>query len=156
MNNIVQSRLAAINEEQRKLRAMQEQAAATRDQALAQLAQYRDLELRLSGAATVLQELIGAISAAEHDQALQEQAAKDQAALVAIQDKVLEVVRRIKCSNEHPASTGDRLDLDELGIVVLVAKLKDAFDVDLDLNKETLQTINDVVDFVRRNTVSKK
>lgn len=65
---------------------MQEQVAATRDQALAQLAQYRDLELRLSGAATVLQELIGAISTAEHDQALQEQAAKDRAA-VAIQDR---------------------------------------------------------------------
>jgi acyl carrier protein len=143
MNNIIQNRLAAINEEQRKLRAMQEQAAATRDQALAQLAQYRDLELRLSGAATVLQEVIEAISAAEHDQALQEQ-------------EVLEVVRRIKCSNEHPASTGDRLDLDELGMVVLVAKLKDAFDVDLDLTEEMPQTINDVVDFVRRNTVSKK
>jgi acyl carrier protein len=143
MNNIIQSRLAAINEEQRKLHVMQEQAAATRDQALAQLAQYRDLELRLSGAATVLQEVIEAISAAEHDQALQEQ-------------EVLEVVRRIKCSNEHPASTGDRLDLDELGMVVLVAKLKDAFDVDLDLTEEMPQTINDVVDFVRRNTVSKK
>lgn len=165
MNNIVQSRLAAINEEQRKLRSLQEQAAATRDQALAQLAQYRDLELRLSGAATVLQEVIEAISVAQ-------QSAKEQGALSFIQDKVVEIIDGI---TGERLSRSDRLGLDPLGMVELAMKLEDAFGINVgveigdlspeDKNKQfnalipdltNAQTVNDVVDFVWRNTVSKK
>ena len=58
MIEIVQNRLAAINEEQRKLRALQEEAVAARDRAIAQLASFRDLELRLDGAAQVLREVV--------------------------------------------------------------------------------------------------
>lgn len=166
--DIVQDRLANITQEQQKLRGMQDQAVAARDQALAQLAQYRDLELRLNGAATVLQEVLGAISIQEANQAAQEQAAKDQAALVAVQDKVLEIVRGIKKSKNNPAGMSSRLDLDLLGMLELALRLEDAFGIDVDageddddhdddgqdgndLKKVTdAETINDVVEFVRR------
>lgn len=156
---IVQSRLANITQEQQKLRGMQDQAVAARDQALAQLAQYRDLELRLNGAATVLQEVLGAISIQEANQAAQEQAAKDQAALVAVQDKVLEIVRGIKKSKDEPAGMSSRLDLDSLGMVELAMKLEDAFGLDIDEVNDggsapllgDAEIINDVVEFVRRH-----